>query len=675
MSGTRCYSFGPYTLDPTRRLLLRGQEPIPVTARAFDVLFALVTRAGETVTKEELLRSVWPDTIVEDANLSQQVFTIRKLLGLSDQQPYIATVPRRGYRFIADVREGPPSAPAQVAPAFRHVLDAPVRLGVPLEGLMLPLGPSSALAIAPDGSALVFVASTDHGVRLFLRSLREFSVREIPGTQGAANPFFSPDGEWVGFSAGRTLQKVALAGGPPVHLCDVADVRGAAWSRDGIIVFAPGPTSGLWQVDEGGGTARPLTTLDYDGGERTHRWPHVVSDGRGVIFTVGHAGATTFDEASLAVAELGEGTHRLIVRHGSDGRYVETGHLVWGRGGVLLAARFNLGERRLASASRPVHSGVAMAATGVVHATVSSNGTLVHVPGQAETLRRELVTVDRDGRIAAHYASGEALEEPRASRDGQCVVVSLRGRTSDLWLFEFPRGALRRVTFEGENFAGIWGPAGHQLTYSSSRLGGPSDLYVLAPDRADVPALLVASEFDKVASSWTADGSVLLFTEYHPDTGSDIWMLERASERVTPFVRTPFNEYTPALSPDGRYVAYTTDESGRPEIHLVTFPEATGKRQLSTDGGAEPMWSPDGHELFYRSGDRLMRVDMSRGPEDAGVPTTLFEGRFERGTVTLANYDVVENGSRFLMVRAEDLRPPHSLLVTLGWFRDLDVVQ
>jgi len=177
---------------------------------------------------------------------------------------------------------------------------------------------------------------------------------------------------------------------------------------------------------------------------------------------------------------------------------------------------------------------------------------------------------------------------------------------------------------------------------------------------------LIAGEFDKAASSWSADGSMLLFTEYHPDTGADIWVLDRAADRARPLVRTRFNEYSPVFSPDGRHVAYVTDETGRPEIQIVSFPDGGTKHQISIDGGAEPVWSRDGAELYYRSGDRLMRVDMARGPSDAGIPTTLFEGKFVSGTVTLANYDVANDGESFLMVQPEATEAPSMLLVTIG---------
>ncbi|HEX6324002.1 MAG TPA: winged helix-turn-helix domain-containing protein [Vicinamibacterales bacterium] len=669
------YAFGPYALDPARRLLLCGGEPVPVTARAFDVLLALVERRDRTVEKDELLRLVWPDTIVEEANLSQQIFTIRKLLGHSEQQPYIATVPRRGYRFVAEVRaaEAQPAAAVQGAAGASEAAQ-PARAAVALARLAMPidsraplaLGANGAIAIAPDGSRVVYVGMADGTTRLFARALDRFEAAAIPGTEGASHPFFSPDGAWIGFQSGRRLQIVALAGGPPITLCDVTELRGATWSSAGEIIFAPGPTSGLWRVRASGGAAEPLTAVDFDAGERTHRWPHALAGGRGVIFTVGHAGAVSFDEASLAVADVETGAHRELLRHGTDGRAVG-GDLMWARGGSLMAAPFDAAAGRIASGARHVQGGVAMGATGVAHFAVSGGGVLVHVPGQAQTLRRTLVTVDRAGDVVAAHAGGEALEEPRVEPGGRGVLVSLRGRRSDLWRCDCARGALERMTFDGENFAGIWGPDAGTITFSSSRDGGPSDIYAVRAGSADAPQLLIASEFDKAASSWSPDGSALLFTEYHPGTGADIWVLHRAAERAEPFVRTRFNEYSPVFSPDGRHVAYATDESGRPEVHVVSFPGAGAKCQLSTDGGSEPVWSRDGRELYYRSGDRLMRVDVSRGPGDAGVPTTMFEGKFVPGTVTLANYDVAADGVSFLMVQPEPTETPSMLLVTLDF--------
>lgn len=666
MPDSRSYVFGPFCVDPDRRLLIRDGQPLAITARAFDVLVALLERAGHTVEKDELLRTVWPDTIVEEANLTQQIFNVRKLLGQTDDVPYITNVPRRGYRFVAPVTQ---PSPAIAAPGTRSTgplarLNA-VRLEVPVHaGARLAVGPTAIVAISPDGSRLAYVAHDGSTTRLYLRPLDRFDATPLAGTDGAAGPFFSPDGEWIGFQRGRRLQKIPVEGGAPFTLCEVADLRGATWSADGTIVYAPGPTTGLWRVNDDGSGASALTTLDFDGGERTHRWPHLVPNGAGVIFTIGSAGATSFDEASLALVGIAGGRHDLVLKHATDGRCLRDGRLVWARGAALLAARFDVANARVEGAGRLIQDGVAMSATGVAHFACSETGVLVHVPGEAETLRRSLVTVNRTGAQTGRHTSGDSLEEPRMAPDGRSAIISLRGRTSDLWLYEFARGALGRLTFDGENFAGIWGPGPGAITFSASR-GGPSDLYRLQPDRSAPPQLLVSSEFDKVASTWSRDGSVLVFTEYHPETGADIWIFDSAANRARPFVCTRFNEYAPVLSPDRSHVAYVTDESGRAEIVIVSFPDATGKRQLSTEGGTEPVWSADGSELFYRSGERLMRVDMSRGVESAGIPTTLFEGRYVPGSVTLANYDVAADAHSFLMVVADVPPPPSAFRVTI----------
>lgn len=660
------YSFGPFSVDPSRRVLTRHDESLRITARTFDVLLALLERAGQTVGKDQLLRTVWPDTVVEEANLSQHIFTLRKLLGATDHEPYIATVPRRGYQFVATVTSRAPAPVQGATEPDPPGLGGPVRLEIAVPPhTPLAIKSTPVIAMAGDGSKVAFVADEGGTTRIYLRLLDAFDATPIAGTESAANPFFSPDGHWIGFESRRTLWKIPTHGGKPFALCDVAELRGATWTTRDEIVYAPGPTTGLWRIAAAGGRPEPLTALDFAGGERTHRWPHALPDGDGVIFTIGHSGATSFDEASLAIARL-TGERRLVLQHATDGRCLPGQQLVWARGGALLAASFDPITDRVEGPPRIIAEGVAMSATGAAHFACSRNNMLIHVPGEAQTLRRALITVDRNGAETSQPAVGEMLEEPRWSRDGAAAIVSLRNRSSDLWSYDFNRGALGRLTFDGENFAGIWGPADATITFSSSD-GGPADLFVQRLDRTAPPELLVSSEFDKVAGSWSPDGQSLVFTEYHFDTGADLWILDRQQARAEPFIRTRFNEYAPVFSPDGNHVAYVTDESGRPEVVVVERHGAGGKRQMSTDGGTEPVWSRDGRELFYRSGDRMMHVDVARGVAHAGIPTTLFEGAFVHGTVTLANYDVSPDGRGFLMVRAATALAPLSVRVTIGW--------
>lgn len=663
------YRFGPYSLDAVRRSLSRDGERVQMTSRAFDVLLALVDRAGETVDKDELLRVVWPGAIVEESNLTQQIFTIRRLLGPSPApHEYVVTVPRRGYRFVAPVTRatvGPLSEPGRDAGPDRRQ-NICLTMTLPVDA-PLALVAERALTISPDGRAIVYVAGGAAGPRLYRRLLESFEATPIPATEGAGNPFFSPDGEWVGFTAGRKLQRVPLRGGPLQTICALpSDVRGATWTPSGVIVFGAGPASALWQVPaDGGGPPRPLTTLRFEQGERTHRWPHLLPDGVGVLFTVGHVHASSFDEASLAVVDLHDPDHRIVLYGATDGRCSDARTLLCGRHGTLLTATFDPERRQVMSALRGVLTDVVMSPTGAVHAASSATGVLVHAPGPVQSPGRSLLTVARDATRVEAATCEDSIEEPRVSADGRSVVVSRRGRGSDLWLYDRVRQAFRRLTFDEKSFAGIWGPANSTVTCSSSS-GGIADLYCLEPGRGGEPTLLLQTDFDKVPGAWSPDGGALAFTEYHHDTGADIWTFEPATGATRPLVRTRFNEYGPSISPDGRHVAYTSDESGRPEVYVVSLPDGSGKCQISSDGGAEPVWSPDGQELFYRVGHRMMRADVSRGPHLSGVPTTLFEHRHVPGVVTgLANYDVVPERSEFMVVVEQEVPAIMRLHVTL----------
>lgn len=662
------YQFGPFRLDGVRRTLHRDGERVLMTARTFDVLLALVERPGETVEKDDLLRIVWPDAVVEEANLTQQVFTIRRLLGTAPGAAgYIVTVARRGYRFVAPVIRLPAVASPPSSREALTVASQVIRLTMPLPA-EAPLAAKAerVLSASPDGRRIVYVAAASGGPRLYERMLDHAEAIPIPLTEGAGNPFHSPDGEWIGLTSGRRLLKIPVRGGPPQTICETqGEVRGATWTPTGVIVFAPGPAAALWQVSSEGGNPRPFTRLRFADGERTHRWPHVMPDGRGVLFTVGHADASSFDEASLAVADLDDPEHRIVLNHATDGRCWDSRTLLYGRQGTLMATAFDPDRCEVAGVPRVVVAGVVTSPTGAVHAACSNTGILVHAAGRAQVSAGSLVTLARDGKVMHTAPCNDVVEEPRISHDGRVAIVGRRGRGSDLWLYDRVRHGFRRVTFNGTSFAGIWGPRECAITCSSSA-GGVADLYCVEPERDTEPRLLLQTEFDKVPGAWSSDGAALVFTEYSPQTGADICVLIAATGAVHPLVQTRFNEFAPSISPDGRYLAYTSDESGRPEIYVVSLPHATDKCQISTDGGAEPIWSPDGQELFYRVGDRMVHVDVRGGPHRAGVPATLFEHGHVPGAVTgLANYDACRDGG-FLIVVEQEAPATVMLQVTIG---------
>jgi Tol biopolymer transport system component/DNA-binding winged helix-turn-helix (wHTH) protein len=670
----RAYRFGPYSLDPSRRTLTRDALPVAIAGKAFDVLLALLERRGQVVEKQELLRLVWPDVIVEEANLSQQIFTLRKLLGeTADRRSYIATAPKRGYGFFGDVEieTRPGGAPGE--PRGSAIGDGPVvrlTLNLPPEA-PLALSSSAVLAVSADGRRVVYVAVVSGGTQLYLRELDSFEAHAIAGTEGAQNPFFSPDGEWIGFVFGRRLLRVPATGGVPRTICELeGEIRGASWGSDGHIVFAPGPATGLWRVAAEGGTPATLTALRFDQGERTHRWPFALPDGQGVLFTIGSDGSSSFDEGSLAITEP-DGGHRIVLYHGTDGRYVPTGHLVYARRGALLKTPFDPETGQARGSGRPILSGLATAATGAARYAIASTGLLAYVAGEMQTLRRSLVVVGQDGRIVETIVSGEGLEEPRLSPDKRRFVIGLRGRHTNLWLYDFAQAPMMRLTFEGDNFAAIWCPDSETITFSSNRAGS-CDIFWLRPDAGASAEPLVSSEFDKVPGSWTQDGSLLAYTEYNPESGADLWIYDAATTDARPFLRSRSNEYAPCFSPDGQLIAFTSDLTGQPEVYVARIDSPETARRVSTDGGNEPLWVSDGRGLIYRNSDRVMLVDMTHGPDQASIPLTLFEGRYVPGTLTgLANYDHGTAPGTFLMLREDEIPRPEQLSVVLNWFGEL----
>ena len=356
----------------------------------------------------------------------------------------------------------------------------------------------------------------------------------------------------------------------------------------------------------------------------------------------------------------------MLLYHGTDGRYVPTGHLIYARRSALLKTPFDMETGVVRGSGRPVLSGLATAATGAAHCAVSSSGLMAYVPGETQTVRRSLAVVRSDGTVIESIFTGEGLEEPRLSGDKRRIVIGLRGRHTNLWLWDFAQAPLMRLTFEGDNFAAIWTPDANALTFSSNR-GGACDIFSLRPDAGGSAELLVGSEFDKVPGSWSPDAALLAYTEYHPETGADLWLLDAATGETRPLLRSRSNEYAPCFSPDGRLLAYTSDANGRPEVYVLALATPDRPRQISTDGGTEPLWLPEGATLVYRNGDRLMVVDLRGGPEQAGVPRTLFEGRFVAGTFTgLTNYDHGTQPGTFLMLTEEPPPRPQQLSVVLN---------
>jgi serine/threonine-protein kinase len=540
----------------------------------------------------------------------------------------------------------------------------------PAESPVLAESPS--LALSPDGARLVYVGRRSEGERqLYLRALDRFEAVPIPGTEGGVSPFFSPDGQWVGFWADRKLKKVALAGGQPLILCDAPVLRGASWGTDGTILFSPYGMAALLRVSDRGGEPKPMTKLDPQKGEFTHRWPQILPSGRAAIFTI-HRATGNYDNARIGVLMLESGERRTLLEGATQARYVPTGHLVYLRSGSLFAVPFDPERLLVTGPPVPVLDGITFhGAAGFAFYDFSPAGSLVYIPRDQKELEAELVWVDRKGAVTPLTDTRRAYGQPRLSPDGRHLAVSAGFSAgfaeSDIWVFDLTRGSWDRLISGGVNSDPIWASDGQRLAFASNR-NGPISVFWIPIDRSAPAEQLTKTESWTSPSSSSPDGGALIVEEQDPATGFDISILSLSGGfKLRSFLRTPANEDLGRFSPEGGWIAYQSDESGRPEVYVTAYPGPGGRFQVSTNGGSAPVWSRDGREIFYQGGGKMMSAAVETRPKfRAAVPRPLFELK------NLDEYDVAPDGQRFVMIRTKGQgEAPNSLAVVLNWFDDL----
>jgi serine/threonine-protein kinase len=551
-------------------------------------------------------------------------------------------------------------------PVSRFTITLPA--GQQLAGL--DVGP--AVALSPDGTHLAYVARQGGTQQqLYLRAMDSLEAKPVSGTEGAVNPFFSPDGQWVGFFAGQKLKKVSVSGGSALTLGDATFPHGASWGNQRVIAFAPSVGTSLKQVPDGGGTPQLLTRLEK--GEVNQRWPEFLPDGKAVLFTGAPTNAS-WTNSQVSAQSVGTGQRRNLIQGATHPRYAASGHLVYAQAGSLMAVPFDPRRLAITGAAAPIGEGVLQSSSsGAAQYSLSDTGSLVYIPGGVQADQRRLVWVTRSGAEQSVAAPVRAYVYPRIAPDGRRVAVGIGEEGIQLWLYDLSRDTLTRFTFEGSaNQNGVWTPDGKWIAIQSNR-EGPLNIFWQRADGGGGLEHLITSEYNNFPMSWSPDGQLLAFVEVNPTTGYDIWVLRMSDRKAQPFLRTPFNESTPRFSPDGRWLAYISDESGRFEIYVQPYPGPGGKWQISTEGGAEPVWNPNGRELFYRSGDKMMAVDIATQPSFAsGKPRMLFEGQYSPAPGTTPNYDVSPDGQRFLMIKPSEAgEAPTQINVVLNWFEEL----
>jgi eukaryotic-like serine/threonine-protein kinase len=559
--------------------------------------------------------------------------------------------------------------------SFIHFREAPPEARVVNATLLPPDGaefdfnnPNALPALSPDGTRIVFGAKPKDGkTQLWLRRLDSSVAQPLPGTEGADFPFWSPDSRWVAFGQERKLKKIDVQGGPPVALTDLAaQFRGGSWSPAGVIVFAVNNTgSPLQRVSAAGGMPVPATTLEPGKGSSPHMYPWFLPDGRHFLYTSRQDGDIPVRVGSLdEPGKLG----KVVAQAHSNVVYAQ-GHLLYLREDTLMAQPFDADRLVTTGEAAPLAEGVPTFRQPSRGAgfTVSANGVLLYQSGVAGS-RPRLVWKDRQGKVLGNLGEPSGrIYDTVLSPDGKSLAVSLRESSrinlpSDIWIYDIARGIPTRFTFDPAlDGSPVWSPDGSTLYFESSRRGAP-DLFRKTSNGAGAEELLLGDAIAKIPTSASPDGKLLLFERRGEQTGTDLWVLPltpgpsggKPEPRV--FLGTPFYEGQGQFSPDGRWVAYVSNESGPNEVYTAPFPGPGGKRQISSGGGVLPRWRRDGKEIFYLTpGGQLMAVEVAghNGTLEIGVAQKLFEGvgGNNAGNQTgNLGYDVTADGRKFLVV-------------------------
>ena len=510
-----------------------------------------------------------------------------------------------------------------------------------------------------------------------LRAIDQLDVRPLAGIKGAFGPFFSPDSQWIGFfqSDGEhgEIKKVSIRGGPAIALCRIVGVPlGASWGDDNTIVFATNdPGTGLWQVSASGGEPAVLTKPDTPQGENGHVFPSVLTGGRGVLFTITKAGA----ESQVAILDRETGRQKTLVRGGSDATYVESGHLIYAAAGTLRVVGFDPVGLEVLGDPVPVVEAVMMTTAGAAHYAVSRTGNLIYAPGGTGA-QQSLVWVDRKGREVPINVPPLTYILPRLSPDGTRVVFQVWDPDSDLWIWDLVRDMRMRLTFDPANdIMPVWTPDSRRIIFASLR-GGTSayNLYSVATDGTGTVERLTTSPREHHATSITPDGTSIVGYHSTPDGDGDIIMIpmRRPSEAVTLF-HTPFHEFFPEVSPNGRYVAYESNATGTRDVYVRPFPHVDrGVWKVSVEGGTSAAWARNGREMFYLDGSKTLTavpVQTSGPTFSAGTPAKLFDAAQYSSWTPARYYDVSPDGQRFLMIKDGAIR--NQLVVVERWIEAL----
>jgi Tol biopolymer transport system component len=549
-----------------------------------------------------------------------------------------------------------PEPPARPVARFTLVL--------PPSAPMSDVPAGTTVAMSPDGSRIIYLSAASTGNQLFSRTLDQLEPTSLTGTQNARNPFFSPDGRWVAYFSGTRLYKLPLGGGPAAVVAAVTGLAfGATWGATDTIVFVT--DRGLMAVPAAGGEPRLLFPADTSRGE-SYLFPHYMPDAKVLLLQIRTKGVDRLGALTLATGKLTR-----FEQAGSNPRYVSSGYVVVAtRSGTLLAVPFDPSRLEITGSPLPVADGVVVGPGGAARMGMSRDGAFAYVTGPLAL--RDLVMVDRAGSARVLPAEPQGYIAPRLSPDGRRMAVEVDEPdlvNSDVWLYDMAQHTRTRLTFDQAGHRPIWTPDGRRIVYSSGQFS-QADLYWIPADGTGPAETLLVAPEDQWAGDVTPDGRTLIFRSGGAGPVRSIHTLSLQGPR-TPRVllANQFDNHSPSLSPDGHWIAYVSNESGRLEVYVRPFPGPGGRWQVSLDGGTEPVWGASGRELFYRNGAKMMVAAITLRPMfTVGARRELFEGNYVNDPV-YRSYDVTRDGRGFVLVRSP--KPMGDFIVVLNWFDQL----
>jgi serine/threonine protein kinase/Tol biopolymer transport system component len=528
------------------------------------------------------------------------------------------------------------------------------------------------VAVSPDGRALVFSArDPDGNIVLYVRELAVGEARRLPGTEGAQYPFWSPDSQAIGFFAAGKLKKIDADGGPPITLCDAPNGKGGAWSASGVIVFAPSYDTPLHSISDAGGESTALTAFDEGRGDNSHRHPRFLPDGRHFLYLArGEGGGSP--GYPVVVGSLDGGDEKLLLTSSAVAEF-KAGRLLFMRSSTLMARPFDPDRLESTGDAVPlVEDVMVLSGAAVAVFSASDTGILAYQPGSGG-LGSSLTWVGRDGSEQGAVGEPGEYREIFLSPDGTTAAVGFHtdgSGAADIWTIEIDRNLASRLTFDpGHEQQIVWSPDSSTVAFARA-VGSRVDIFRKLVGGAQEARPVLESELNTFPTSWSPDGALLAFDAESPDTGWDQWILPLDGGEPYPFLQSRFDEVNGVFSPDGRWMAYESDESGRREIYLTPFPGPGRRWRVSTDGGRFASWKSDGSELYYESLDGdIMAVALSTAsaPVTIGSPELLFE---THDTGLSYPYAPAPGGDRFLLIKPRS--GPQSLSVVAGWAAELE---